>query len=598
MKKNAAVLVSLGLFMGGCQAAGVHYDSKNFVDYYLIGRDYSTLNPLISMSGADLKVIANISDGMVETDRYGNLIGALAEDWTHSEDYKVWTFHLKDAVWATQNQEVYSAVTANDFVFGASYVLDPEMASAHASYFFMIDGAKEYYEQKMAGKDVDFSQVGIRAIDEKTVEYTLENPCPYLLSVLGSNGFYPVNETFVKQLDDPKSYGSTPENTLYSGAFVIESHQADSQLKLVKNENYWDKESVIFDTVTLLAIKDEESAYEYFMRGEMGNAPLVSTQVVTENKKENQYMLQKETGMLSYGLLFNNQTLYSEDVNLALSNEDFRQSVFYGFDRTMLTELINPVNPESILNQTFCPKGFVKTSDGRDYTTLGGLEKYQEGDLFQLAKALDYKEKAMKQLQSEGVGFPINLKIWGKSGDTSGLERLLMVKEILENNLGTDYITVEVKEYSTSFSAEPLKNGDYAIYIGGWNPDFADPINCLSVMKSDGRINNAFSPTQIGSSHFELPEFDALVEAADQIVDLDQRYEAFANAEAYLLDHAYFCPLYVSGGTYYVTTVNEYSRMHNLVGIDQFRYKGLEAYDHAINQEEYADFIETWEKGQ
>lgn len=577
------VLLSLVVFLTGCQGTPVTYDSKNLVDYYLIGRDYSTLNSMTSMSTADLKIISNISDGMTETDFYGNKIGALADTWSFNSDYTEWTFKLKDAVWSTQNGEIYDDITAYDFVYGAKYVLNQEVASPNAEYLFLFEGAKEYYENN----DLDFNIVGVKALDEKTVQYKTTKPCPYLLSVLGCNGFYPANEKFITSLDDPLSYGSTPEKTLYSGAFIIESHSLDTQIKLVKNPNYYDLDKVNFDSVTLLALKDEDSVLEYFERGEISQAPLSSTQVIKLNEEKSPYLLQKNTEMTATGIVFNTQTTYSNDVNKAMLNEDFRKSIFYGFDRLALTELINPINPESILNKSFCAKNFVKTSDGKDYTEIGGLQKYQEMDLYQPELALSYKQKAMDALKD--VSFPITLKYWSKAGDMGAQERATMIKNILEENLGTDYIIVELNEYTNSFSSEVRANGDYAFQTTGWTPDYADPVNCLGIMKTNGTINNYSNPLKSGSSHYYYPEFDAMVEAADLIGDLDKRYEAFANAEAYLLDHAYYVPLYVSGGTYYLSTINEFTRMNCFVGIDYMKYKGLEAFNEPINQTQFEE---------
>ena len=146
MKKSLSILLAIGLFLTGCTSKEVTYDPKNFNDYFLIGRDYQTLNQLTSMSAADLKIIANIADGMTETDSYGNKIGALAESWEHNDDFTVWTFKLKEATWSNQQGEVIAPVTAQDFVYAASYVLDPEMASSNAEYLFLFEGAKDYYE--------------------------------------------------------------------------------------------------------------------------------------------------------------------------------------------------------------------------------------------------------------------------------------------------------------------------------------------------------------------------------------------------------------------------------------------------------------------
>lgn len=589
------VLLSMMLVLVGCTSNEVTYDSKNLVDYYLMGRDYSTLNSMTSMSTADLEIISNISDGMTETDNYGNKTGALAKDWTFNDDYTEWTFVLKDAVWSTVDGEIYEDITAYDFEYATKYVLNPDNASANAQYLFLFKGAEEYYNKKLNGEDVSFDMVGVKAIDEKTVQYKTIKPCPYLLSVLGCNGFYPANEKFITSLDNPKEYGSTPEKTLYSGAFLIERHTLDTEIKLVKNPNYYDLDKVNFDSVTRLAVKDQESVLEYFERGEISVAPLISSQVIKKVEEENPYLLQKGTEMTATGLIFNTQCSYSEDVNKANSNVDFRKSIFFGFDRVQLTELINPINPESILNKSFCARNFVKTSDGTDYTELGGLKKYQDMDLYQKDLALQYKQKAIDTLTKEGVTFPIVLKYWTKSGDVSSNDRATMIKEILETNLGSEYIRIEINEYATSFGSEVRSKGDYGINTSGWTPDYADPVNCLGIMKTNGTINNYENPLSSGSSHYYYPEFDAMVEAADMIGDLDERYLAFANAEAYLLDNAYYVPLYVSGGTYYMSTVNEFTRMNCFVGIDYMKYKGLEAFEKPITQDQFKELEKEWQ---
>ena len=148
------VLLSMMLVLAGCTSNEVIYDSKNLVDYYLMGRDYSTLNSMTSMSTADLEIISNISDGMTETDNYGNKIGALAKDWTFNDDYTEWTFTLKDAVWSTVDGEIYEDITAYDFEYAANYVLNPDNASANAEYLFLFVGAEEYYNKKLNGEDV------------------------------------------------------------------------------------------------------------------------------------------------------------------------------------------------------------------------------------------------------------------------------------------------------------------------------------------------------------------------------------------------------------------------------------------------------------
>lgn len=604
MKKGLGLLLSICLLSGCAGSSSVTYDPENFVDYYISGQDFETLNYLTSMSGRDLKVIANIMDGMVETDLYGNVIPCLAKSWEHNEDYSVWTFYLKDNLkWVDVNGEIYDDLTADDFVFSAEYVLDPNNGSNNVASYELIRGAKEYYEAKLEGQNPNPEMIGIRALDDRTVQYTMENGgCPYFPSVLGYSAFYPASRRFVSSLSTDDSdmigtsvFGNSKENILYCGAFILSDHQLDTERTLVRNESYWDKENVHFQTVKSLAVKDEESVFEYFERGEISYAPLVNNKAKIEYDNGNKNLIQKDTLAMTYALMLNNQTKYSEDVNLAMSDENFRKSIYYGFDREMFNELINPINPSSITASTFTSSGYLYTEKGIDYTDLEPLQSFKENQ-YQPSQAQMYKEKAIENLTSKNVSFPLELRYYYQSGNETAALQARMIQEILETNLGTDYIKVTLHEYSRSFVSEVRSSGDYALALGGWNPDFSDPISNLTCLRSDGTINNAYDTELLGNSHFLYPEYDRMLENANTITSsLTDRYTAFASAEAYILEHAYLVPIYVTGGTYELTTVNNYSHMHSKVGIDQFKYKGLIAYDHVVSADENETFKQEWE---
>lgn len=605
MKKKGIGLLLMASLLTGCGgSSSVTYDPDHFVDYYISGQDFETLNYLTSMSARDLKVIANIMDGMVETDLYGQVVPCLAESWEHNEDYTVWTFYLREGLeWVDANGKIYDRLTADDFVYSAEYVLDPQTGSNNVASYELIQGARAYYEAKLAGEQPDSSMIGIKALDERTVQYTMAGGgCPYFPSVLGYSAFYPTSRRFVSELtsDDPNIsplsvFGNSKDTVLYCGAFILQEHQLDTERTLVRNTHYWDKANVHFETVKSLAVKDEESVVEYFERGEVSYAPLVNNKAKTEYDNGNQNLVQKDTLAMTYALMFNNQTKYSEDVNTAMSNEDFRKSIYYGFDREMFIELINPINPSSLTARTFTASGYLYTEEGTDYTQLDPLQPYQS-EQYQPDQAASYKQRAMDTLQAQGVQFPLELRYYYQAGNETAALQARMLQEILETNLGTDYITVSLHEYSRSFVSEARSIGDYALAIGGWNPDFADPINNLTCLRSDGTINNAYAIETLGNAHFAYPEFDAMLEEANAITSsLKERYTAFAKAEAYLLEHAYLVPIYVSGGTYELTTVNNYSHMHSKVGIDQFKYKGLIAYDHVITASENEAFKQEWE---
>ena len=224
-------------------------------------------------------------DGLVEQDNYGNIIPALAESWEHNEDYTVWTFHLREGVqWLTSSREVYGEVTADDFVYVAEFVLDPaETSNNIQSYTTMIEGAQEYDDAMSEWRDngsvgdkPSFEGVGVKALDEHTVQYTMSKSVPYFTSVALYGAYYPANRSFVESLsaqdDGTSSFGNNKDNFLYCGAFILDELTPGSIRRFSKNESYWDVDNVHFDTVNVLYYRDQESIYEAFTRGEASPA--------------------------------------------------------------------------------------------------------------------------------------------------------------------------------------------------------------------------------------------------------------------------------------------------------------------------------------
>jgi len=603
MKKSIAALLGTAMLLSACsngEEMPTGFDTNTYVDYIVTGQEYATLNYLNSWSGADFRVTANLIDGLLEYDKYGNLGPSLAETWEHNDDCSVWTFHLRQgAYWYTSDKEKYAEVTADDFVYAAEFILDPINASGNVnSYIGVIEGAAEYFAAKSDGKEADFSTVGVKALDKYTVQYVMANGkgTPYFGSAVTYAAYEPANRDYVESQEKTDAgtskFGIDKDHILYNGGYILDACTLEQEKTFVKNEGYWDADNITIDTVKVLYFKDQESVYEAFKRGDTSYAPLLSSQAKKLYDENNKYLIQTDLAAGNRVISMNNQTLYSEDVNRAMSNLNFRKSLFYGFDRTMYNEVSNPINPSSIEAYAFSGVDFVYTTDGTDYTQLGNLKQWQSPQ-YDMTKAEEYKAKAIEELEAEGVSFPLELIYQYKAGNETEANRATMIKESIEA-LGTDYVTVTLKEYQTW--ADVRAAGDYAFTVGGWSPDWADPVNNLTCLKTNaGTVNYYDEPLKAGSSHWNYPEFDAMVEAGDKIIDTDARYEAFANAEAWLLENAYIIPIYQNGGTYQLTTVNNYSKVHTGVGLDQFKWKGMELYDHVITTEENEKLKTEWQ---
>ena len=601
-KKIGTAVLAISMLSGCSSNKTVKYDQtydvNNYKDYCLIGSDFTSLNYLATHYAVDLVVTQNLTDGLVETDKYGQIVGLLAESW-ETTDYQTWTFHLKkDAKWTTSEGEVYSNIVADDFVYAIEYVLNPANGvTSNLHFAYLLDGAKAYYDEMNTKGRADFSKVGVKAIDEYTVQYTTTAPMTYFLSALTYTSFKPASRQFVKSIPDKDGvkgtsrFGTTKDLILYSGPYILTDVVKDNSKTLTKNKNYHDLDAVTFDTVEILAIKDNESALEYFERGELNRATLSSVQVVSQQNRGSEYLIQMPLSKSVYGMLLNNQGTYegSEHTNKAVMNENFRKSLMYGIDSDQYNEISVPGDVSTVRASTVIAEDYLLTEDGKDYSTLGSLDEWSSIEyLYNPKKALDYKEKAMKELKAQGVEFPIVIKNVVASGNETEMQQAQVFEACLEETLGKDYVDVIIGEYATSWFSEVMNKNDYTVYIRGWGPDFDDPSNILGVWQTgSGQMNGLVM-------HWEYDEFDRMFKDANAINDdVNRRYEAFAECEAWLLNHAYFIPMRTNGGTYQVTTVNLYSKAY--IKGDSQRYTHWEVLDHAVTAEEMDQFKIEWE---
>lgn len=216
-------------------------------------------------------------DGLIEYDKYGIVQSSLATEWSSNDDNTVWTFKIGEGVkWVTNEGEEYADVVAQDFVDGLNYVLDAKNESSTAWIATVVGNGNAFYN----GEITDFSQVGVKAKDKYTLEYTLENPTPYFLSMLTYVCFSPVNGEFLAEKGD--SFGTTNENVLYNGGYILDKFEPENERVLVKNKTYWDKDNILIDRIRYKYNKEVATvAPELFLRGET-DAASIPTSLIDE----------------------------------------------------------------------------------------------------------------------------------------------------------------------------------------------------------------------------------------------------------------------------------------------------------------------------
>ena len=601
-------LLLAALLLTGCLPAALAADEVVYRTLY--SGEVTTLNYLITSSTNEFGLAANLIDTLVEYDQYGQIQPSLAETWKISDDGKTYTFTLRDdATWVKADGTYYADVTADDFVAAAQYILNAQNASSTADILYgLVEGAEAYFkgtatpeEGKEPAPVMEWDTVGIKALDEKTLEYTLINPTPYFLSSTTYVCFMPVNRQFLEEMGGNFGLATGNDTILYNGAYVLDTFKPQEKTILAKNPAYWDAGKVYIDKIDETYNKEAANvAPQYFLDGNIdgfGIDNALAADWLADPEKADYLHPVRQYGQYSYWYSFDFNPAFEEEYQLenwklAVANENFRQSIFHALDRVKAMTHTDPDNAEELIYNTITPPNFT-VYEGTDYTTLGDLKAISElgADTFDEALALEYKAKAVDELTAAGATFPIIMKMMFNPNVSGWADECQTVEQQLEGLLGTDYIDIQViVGASTGFLAN-RRQGNYAFMKVNWGADYADPETYTDPFDPG---NNSYRFTDEAVA-IDLSEYKALLADAKAIVsDLGARYEAFAKAEAYLIEHAYMIPFGPGSGGYTVSKLDPFTSQYAPFGISQERYKGQKMLDKPMNTDEYYDAYDAW----
>lgn len=596
MKRYWWLLVCLvALLCAACSDDSSHEKKSEYRVIY--SGEIKTLNYLKTSETNEFAVAANLVDGLIEYDKYGVVQPGLAKEWSSNDDATVWTFKLReDARWVTHDGKEYANVVAQDFVDGLHYVLDAKNESSTAWIATVVKNGEAFYN----GELTDFKQVGIKATDEHTVEYTLETPTPYFLSMLNYVCFFPVNGKFIEEKGD--SFGTTRENLLYNGSYILDKFEPQNERVLVKNKLYWDKDNVLIDRIRYKYNKEAATvAPELFLRGEIDSAS-IPTSIIDEwfkdgKKKSQVRQTQNNFYTYFYALNFNPQfdAEYEPDNwRVAVNNKNFRKSLFHALDRVSAMLTLEPYNPKDLLSNTITPKNFVDV-DGLDYTQLTPLADIASQDSFNKDQALAYKEKAMAELEGKAT-FPVKVLMPYNAGSPDWANRSQVVEQQIEKLLGTDYIDIIVEAGpSTGFLSEVRRPGKFALLEANWGPDYADPSTYTDPFTVDGTYNKP----ELAEGYTEAngkSTYQNLVDEAKAAIDTAKRYELFAKAEAFLIDEAFVIPYSVGGSGYVASKLNPFEAQYSPFGVTAEKFKGQQLLDKPMSNDEFKEALAKWDQ--
>ena len=629
---GAGAVLSAALLLTACGQSEKKADAPKTFSY-VYAMDPSSLDYSVTSKSSTSDVIANVVDGLLENDKYGNLIPSLAEDWSVSKDGLTYTYKLRKGVkWYTSDGEEYAEVKAKDFVTGLKHAADGK-SDGLSLIQDSIKGLAEY----VSGENNDFSTVGVKAVDDYTVEYTLNKPESFWNSKVTTATMLPVNEEFLNSKGS--DYGApTPSSILYNGPYFLKSLTSKSVIEYEKNPNYWDKDNVKIDNIKLTFYdgSDQESLIRSFTQGAYTTARLFPTSSNFESTKQEygdkivyspqeatSYYLTVNVNRQSYNKTAKTDEAQKTSTKEALLNKNFRQALNFALDRHSYTAQLNgEEGANKIIRNSLVPHDYVQVGE-KTFGELAQAELVSYGDQWKDVALTDGKDtiyspekakaafaKAKEELQAKGVTFPIHLDIPVEQTDVIAVQQTNSLKQSIESSLGTENVIVDVlqmtdnEKISITSQAKVPSQKDYDLNGTGWGPDYQDPATYLNIL--DAKKGSALKHLGIKRggdpevmAQVGLDEYKKLLDdAAAETSDLNKRYEKYAKAQAWVSDSSLLIPVASSGGSPTVSRTVPFTKAYSQVGIkgDPFVFKGLELQNDVVTAKEYEEAFKKWQQ--
>lgn len=455
-----------------------------------------TADPGLAEDSTSGTVVRAAFDGLTRTDGDGKPINSAAESVEVSQDLKTYTFKIRDAKWSNGDP-----VTAKDFEFAWKRVLDPKTAANYAYQLYYIKNG-----EKANKGEVGLDQVGVKALDDKTLQVELENPTPYFLELTSFYTYYPVDQKVVTA--DPK-WATEAKTHVGNGPFKLDAWEHKSKLVLVKNDNYWDKDTVKLDKIEFSMVEDENTELSMYDNGEIdwAGAPFsaLPTDAIPALKESGKMTIQPIAG--TYWYKFNTE-------KPPFNNVKIRKAFAYAIDRQAIIDNVTQTNQKPALgavpdSMSLNPNGYFKDHDVDAAKTL-------------LAEGM--KELGLTKLPTVSLSY----------NTSEGHKKIAeAIQDQWKKNLGVD---VKLDNTEWKVYIENLHQGKFQIGRMGWLGDFNDPINFLELFKEKNGGNN--------DTRWENPKFKELLNKSALEGDAEKRKAILKEAEAIMMEDMPVMPIY------------------------------------------------------
>ena len=480
-----------------------------------------SLDPQQATDGTSFEVIADYTDGLMQMDADGQAVPAIAESYDVSEDGLTYTFHLReDANWSNGDP-----VTAQDFVFAWQRAVDPAVASEYA--YMLSDIGQVVNAAEIIAGEKDKSELGITAVDDKTLEVKLNVPVSYFLSLMYFPTFYPVNEAFFEGCAD--TFGTSPDTTLSNGAFILDEYEpAATVVHLTKNEDYYGAENVSLPGLNYQVIQDSQQALMSYQTGAL-DLTLVNGEQVDQVADDPEFMT-IGAGYLWY--VSPNMSAVPE-----LDNLNIRLAMTMAIDRDAITADV--LKDGSIPTYTAVPMQFAAGPDGSDFSE--DQEKFSDVCKYDAAAAADYWAKGLEELGISELTLDMVV-----DADDAPQKVAQVLKEQWETTLPglTVNLTVEPKKQRV----QDMQDGNFEVALTRWGPDYADPMTYLGMWVTDNSNNYGL---------WSNADYDAMIDectTGDLCTDAEGRWAKMYEAEKIAMDDAVIFPLYTAANAQMISS--------------------------------------------
>lgn len=500
------VLIALSLTMiSGCGGSTTTSTAKAISA--AIGAEPKTLDPSLNNALDGGTYINCAFEGLTTYDRNSKVVAGTSDKWEVSDDGTVYTFHIRnDAKWSDGKD-----VTAKDFVYSWQRSVDPKTAADYAYYLYFVKNG-----EAINGGNADVSTLGVKAVDDKTLEVTLEAPCPFFTEIVAFPTLVPLREDIVSA--NSEKWSLDPKTYIGNGPYVLKSWEHDSKLVFEKSDNYWGKSDVVAEKIEWFLMNDPNAMLGAFKNGQI----LLTNTIPTE-----EYEAEKAAGNLQILPMLGTYYLDLVNTKTPFDNAKVRRAVSLAIDRNYIVEKVTKGG--QLPASGYVPYGITDVSLSPDFRTVGG-------DFYSVKpEDLEKNIAEAKSLLAEGgypdgKGFP---KVTFGVNTGSNHEIIAeAIQQMLKTNLG---IEVEIQAQEWNVFQQSRKDGVFNINRNGWIGDYMDPSTFLDMFTTNNGQNN---------SKYSNPNYDNAIKAARTETDTAKRIQLFHDAEKLLMDDMGIVPIY------------------------------------------------------